>query len=139
MRDMGVGEGTFFSTFLSAISRPALSFTSGAGDPRLWRMDDADVARLLAGRGGRDQRNAYRHGDGADAVMRDAGGGCALVNALLYLFGWGILSLPNVQWIARSATEIGARDDELTILAEIGTKGLYAGNMRRFCRAVARG
>ena len=58
-------------------------------------------------------------------------GGCSLVNALIYLFGWGLLSLPNVLWLANCAIEAGANDEELTVLATLGSSGKYAGNMRR--------
>ena len=99
-------------------------------------MDNDAVFAALAGRGGRLQFEAlgaeYDPGEGDDDK-------CDLVDALLYLFGWGLLSLPNINWLARCAVKAGAAHHELTLLAELGAHGLYPGNMRRdllrnFCK-----
>ena len=71
--------------------------------------------------------------------MGEDQGKCGFVQALLYLFGWGSLSLPNVQWLASLAVSIGASHPDLTLLAGIGTNGQFANHMRRdllarFCK-----
>ena len=64
---------------------------------------------------------------------------CGFVQALLYLFGWGSLSLPNVQWLASLAIAADPSHPDLTALAGIGANGQYPNNMRRdllniFCK-----
>ena len=73
-------------------------------------MDDADVARAIFGRGGSRQQ-LESGGDPLDSVPSDCGSGdllmdddkSFLVETLLTLVGWGLMSLPNANWIARSA------------------------------------
>ena len=106
-------------------------------------MHDADVAAALLGRGGRLQQldfadEADMFSDFDDA-MGDGGEKCALVEALLFLFGWGRLSLPIVNWLAKAAISARAAHEELTVLASIGDGGKFPNNMRRdlmshFCR-----
>ena len=70
-------------------------------------MNDADVAAAWLGRGGRLQQLDFE--DEADMMsdfvdaMGDGGEKCALVEALIFLFGWGRLSLPIVNWLAKSS------------------------------------
>ena len=95
-------------------------------------MDDAAVAWALLGRGGRLQQDYIA--EEMDEVMGDAPPGdehCPLVEALLYLMGWGTLSLPNISWLARCAIASPTAHEELTIIAELGAHGEHPGNMRR--------
>ena len=63
-------------------------------------MDSDDIASQLRGRGGRLQSADFDDamGDGFPEPDR-----CDLVEALLYLYGWGELSLPSLSWVARCA------------------------------------
>ena len=94
-------------------------------------MDDAATGRILIGRGGRLQDHAAREEAGGiyDGGDSEADGGapsedvdprCALVEALVFLFGWGILSLPNVVWIANCSIQAGAAHPDLTVLSRLG-------------------
>ena len=85
-------------------------------------MDDKTVARALAGRGGRWQQSEFEPAGDEK---------CPLVDALLFLFSWGTLSLPEVNWLAKCSIASGASHRELDILAGLGASGEYKGNMRR--------
>ena len=100
-------------------------------------VDDAAVARWLMTRGGYVQREHVR-GE-AEARGMDLGSDdpderppCALVEAILYLFGSGILSAPNCQWIANCALHAPRDHPDLIALASVGSDGKFAGNMRRY-------
>ena len=54
-----------------------------------------------------------------------------LANALLRLFGWGLLTATSVQWIAQAAMDDGLSHPDLEELAGIGRSGEFAGNCRR--------
>ena len=94
-------------------------------------MDDRAIAEVLRDRGGSAQRMALSAAEDPDDVPMDGGDICDLAEALLYLFGWGTLSLPNINWLARSAIKAGASHPELTVLAEMGGGGKFPNNMRR--------
>ena len=101
-------------------------------------MDNQAVAMALVGRGGRLQQQDFQECM-AEAGVEQVQDRCGLVEALLYLFGWGSLSLPNVQWLASLAVATGASHPDLTKLAGIGMNGKYPNHMRRdllslFCR-----
>ena len=93
-------------------------------------MTDEDIERRLLDSGGRLQR---------DAAQEEAGGAvrgprCKLSEALLYLVGWGDISLPNMNWLARCALEgfqLGEPHADLVALAGLGASGEYPGNLRR--------
>ena len=93
-------------------------------------MDDAAVARLLADRGGRHQQAALVRLLDDDPMARSC-----FADALTNLFGWGALSLPNVQWLASCVKrDYAARPEghpDIDALAAIGASGEYPGNMRR--------
>ena len=72
-------------------------------------------------------------GDVEESTMGDGMEICELVEALLFCFGWGLLSLPLVSWISRCAKKAGAAHAELDVLAGLGSNGLHPGNMRRDC------
>ena len=74
-------------------------------------MDDAAVRQILTGRGGVHQQALFRvRGDhcGSDSDDPESDR-CRLVEVLLFLFAFGLLSGPNVQWVAEAALEAGAR------------------------------
>ena len=79
-------------------------------------MDDRAIAEVLRDRGGSAQRMALAAAEDSDDVPMDGGDVCDLAEAFLYLFGWGTLSLPNINWLARSAIKAGASHPELTVL-----------------------
>ena len=54
-----------------------------------------------------------------------------LVEALLFLFGWGLLSAPAVQWLAAVVVQDGCTHPDLVRLSTVGTSGQWAGNARR--------
>ena len=100
-------------------------------------MQDALIASILAERGGRCQRMQFDRPSSSGEAMVDSK--CEFVDALLFMYGWGTLSMPNVNWLARTAILAGAAHPELSLLAELGGGGLYPGNMRRgllraFCK-----
>ena len=93
-------------------------------------MNADAVALALAGTKGRLQREQVEMQ--VEEVLQGLDPGKAgFVEALLFLFGWGSLSLPNVQWLASLALDCGATHPDLTKLAGIGMGGKYQGNMRR--------
>ena len=53
-----------------------------------------------------------------------------LVNVLLRLWGWGVLSSPNLQEIALGAVKDGIDHGEVKLMATIGCDGKFPGNMR---------
>ena len=93
-------------------------------------MDDAAVARVLMSRGGSAQQREIMNilrADEADEIPDT----CEFAEALLFMFGWGIMSAPNIQWLASTAKLCGANHPDVDNIAGIGAAGLYAGNCRR--------
>ena len=75
-------------------------------------MDAASVAFALRGRGGSRQQLELEAELPDDIPMEsdddsDCSDHCELVTALLYLFGWGFLSLPNMVWLAKMCYLLG--------------------------------
>ena len=94
-------------------------------------MDDQDIAAALRARmGGRAQAMAIDE-EIEDADVGDVVGDCPLAQALLTLFCWSDLSLPQINWLARCARDSDTEHRDLVCIAELGDSGKYAGNMRR--------
>ena len=92
-------------------------------------MDDAHIVASLYGRGGSIQRTAFDADlDDGDSSMAGSESSenekCDLVEALLFLFGWGLLSMPLICWISRCAIKAGAHHPDLLVLANVGSAGL---------------
>ena len=95
-------------------------------------MDDETVAFFLQDRGGRLQQGECYQTLGEDGMeLNTDAGDCPLARVLLNLWGWGLLSAPNLQWIASASKLSGASSGDLDKLASIGASGLYHNNMRR--------
>ena len=54
-----------------------------------------------------------------------------LIDRLLSLFGWGLISAATCQWLAEGACEDGLIIDAVTKMSGIGTSGAHSGNCRR--------
>ena len=94
-------------------------------------MDDAAVASQLLGRGGSHQSMEHIEEMNAMDIEPEAPHRCPLAEALLYLMGWGKLSLPDISWLARAAMASSPTDAELIKIGELGSCGEYPNNMRR--------
>ncbi|CAE7236144.1 unnamed protein product [Symbiodinium sp. CCMP2592] len=80
-------------------------------------------------RGGSKQRAAKRAAQTSAAVPEPS----RLATHLLRSFGWGKMSLPEVQVVAALVEEDALEPvkAEIRILANLGSRGLYQGNLRR--------
>ena len=98
-------------------------------------MNSDEIADRLRGRGGRLQ-SAEFDDDMSDGVPESQR--CGLVEALLYLYGWGELSLPSLNWVGRCAMQAiedaiasGSPHEDLEAICKMGSYGEYPGNLRR--------
>ena len=81
-------------------------------------MDNYAVARALMGRGGSRQRVGFL--GHMPEVMPPEVGKSPLADALLFLFSWGMISMPVVNWLAKCAIEGDPNHPDLQKLAGLG-------------------
>ena len=89
------------------------------------RSDRALLESLL-GRGGARQRQEV-----ASDLERGQAVHSVLVERLLHLVGWGLLSANTARWLAEGAEQDGLDNDEVKRVASFGARGVYPGNVRR--------
>ena len=91
-------------------------------------MDDRAIAEALRARMGGHLLSMELEGELEGVEERPA---CPLTKALLTLFCWSDLSLPQISWLARCARESDPNHEDLKEIAQLGSWGKFPGNMRR--------
>ena len=80
----------------------------------------------LLGRGGARQRHEV-----ASALGRGQASRSILVERLLHLVGWGLLSANTARWLAEGAEQDGLDNDAVRCVARLGARCMYVGSARR--------
>ena len=85
----------------------------------------------LAPQGGYKQRLRWAEAEAQGSAAASSGPSNSLATLLVHKWAWGEMSTPLVQQIAAAAVEDGAAGHDIKVLAGLGSKGRYPGNMHR--------
>ena len=97
------------------------------------RACDADerISRYLLASGGASQQRRVLAAEASAPSTIGAPARSELVDRILMLVGWGIISANTARWLAEGACMDGVTGDELVALSRLGKSGKFAGNARR--------